>query len=113
VTDWIAAAAVLSGAVIVLLAAVGLNRFNGVLAKMHPATKSATLGMLLVVGGAILRVEASAIPTLLLVGVLQLLTAPIAAHLIGRAAYRTLAAERDRLHIDELAEHESPDAPHG
>lgn len=105
-SDWIAAGAVLAGALIVLLAAVGLNRFDGVLAKMHPATKSATLGMLLVVVGAALRVEASAVPTLLLVGVLQLLTAPIAAHLIGRAAYRTLAAERDRLHVDELAEHE-------
>ncbi|HYN99039.1 MAG TPA: monovalent cation/H(+) antiporter subunit G [Actinomycetota bacterium] len=106
-SDWIAAGSVLAGALIVLLAAVGLNRFDGVLAKMHPATKSATLGMLLVVGGAALRVDASAVPTLLLVGVLQLLTAPIAAHLIGRAAYWTLAAERDRLHVDELAEHES------
>ena len=105
-SDWIAAGAVLAGALIVLLAAVGLNRFDGVLAKMHPATKSATLGMLLVVGGAALRVEASAVPTLLLVGVLQILTAPIAAHLIGRAAYRTLEAERERLHVDELAEHE-------
>lgn len=102
-TDFFAAFAVLAGAAIILLAAVGLNRFDGVLAKMHPATKSATLGTLLVIGGAALRVEAPAVPTLLLVGLLQLLTAPIAAHLIGRASYRASAAERNRLHIDELA----------
>lgn len=104
--DLLVTGLLLSGAAIVLLAAVGLNRFEGVLAKMHPATKSATLGLLLVIGAAVLRVEVRAVPLLLLAGVLQFLSAPIAAHLVGRASYRTSRKERERLIVDELAEAE-------
>ena len=95
------------GCGIVLLAAVGLNRFEGVFAKMHAATKSATLGLLLVLAAAAARAEPRAVPAIVLVGVLQLLTAPISAHLVGRAAYRTSRWERDRLAVDELAEAEA------
>lgn len=93
----------LLGAGIVLLAAVGLNRFEGAIPKMHAATKSATLGLLLTLAAAALRVEGIAAPTILLVAVLQLLTAPFAAHLVGRATYGTSARERARLAVDELA----------
>lgn len=101
----------LGGTGIVLLAAVGLNRFEGVFAKMHAATKSATLGVLLVLGAAALRAEPRAVPTILLVAIFQLLSAPISAHLVGRAAYRTSPSERALLEVDELAdaEHHDPD----
>lgn len=93
----------LGGAGIVLLASVGLNRFEGVFAKMHAATKSATLGLLLVLSAAAVRVEGSSVPPIVLVAILQLLTAPISAHLVGRATYRSSPEERGRLTIDELA----------
>lgn len=99
----VSSALLLGGAGIVLLASVGLNRFEGIFAKMHAATKSATLGLLLVLAAAAVRVEGSAVPPILLVAILQLLTAPISAHLVGRATYRSSAEERARLTIDELA----------
>lgn len=43
------------------------------------------------------------ITTLVLVGVFQLFTAPVAAHMVGRAAYRAGLFRRDLLLTDELA----------
>ncbi len=42
--------------------------------------------------------------SLLVVIMLQILTAPVAGHLIGRVAYRSGAWEPDDLLVDELAE---------
>ncbi len=35
---------------------------------------------------------------------LQLLTAPVAAHMVGRTAYRTRQVDEDSLIVDELAD---------
>jgi multicomponent Na+:H+ antiporter subunit G len=103
VGDMIASTLVVAGAVLVLLAGIGVNRFGNVLARMHAATKAATLGLLLIVAGAAIRVEdVSGTAKLLLVVALQLLTAPIAAHLVGRAAYRANGPSPGTT-IDELA----------
>ena len=48
----IAEAMVLCGAVLILLAAVGVVRFDDVLTRMHALTKASTLGLLLVLIGA-------------------------------------------------------------
>jgi multicomponent Na+:H+ antiporter subunit G len=40
--------------------------------------------------------------TVLLVALFQLLTAPVAAHMVGRAGYRTGKVSSDRLVVDEL-----------
>jgi multicomponent Na+:H+ antiporter subunit G len=44
------------------------------------------------------------ITTLVLVAVFQLTTAPVAAHMVGRSAYRTRRVRRDLLIVDELGE---------
>ncbi len=75
------------GTVLVLASALGVNRFDDVFCRMHAATKAATLGVILLALSAMLRVDGAAIPKLGLVIVLQLLTAPLGAHLLGRAAH--------------------------
>ncbi len=78
------------GALLALLAAIGLQRFDDVFARMHSATKPATLGLILVSSGAALALPIpGAVAKLLLVILLQFITAPVAAHLVGRAAFRT------------------------
>jgi len=84
----IAAALLLIGTLFCLVAAVGMLRLPDTLIRMHAATKAGTLG-----AGFILAAQAVATgelgTTLKVIAVISflLLTAPVAAHLIGRAAY--------------------------
>jgi multicomponent Na+:H+ antiporter subunit G len=103
VLDVVSSALLLSGVALALLAGLGLVRFPDVFSRMHAATKPATLGMLLVTVGAALRQdEGSNATKLLLVAAFQFLTAPVAAHMIGRAAYRSGTGALDELVVDEL-----------
>ncbi len=99
----------LSGVFLSLVAAVGLVRLPDVLSRMHAATKPATLGLLLITVGAALRMQdASDAVKLLLVAAFQFLTAPVAAHMIGRAAYRSGAGALDELVVDDLRDVSAP-----
>jgi multicomponent Na+:H+ antiporter subunit G len=86
-----------------VLAAVGVLRFDDVFSRMHAATKAPTLGLLLVLGGAALHLDGGDALKLLLVGLLVFLTAPVGAHLIGRAVHRSPGDVRIRIDtVDEL-----------
>lgn len=111
---WDALAGVLfvSGGLLTLAAAVGVLRFPDVLTRMHAATKPQVLGLLLVLAGAALHLRTSVdVWMLILAGLFQLMTAPIAAHLVGRLAYRTRHVRRDLLVRDDLDE--DPDVSDG
>lgn len=104
-TDVLASASILLGVALFVVAGVGLHRFDDVFARMHVATKPATLGLLLVLVGAGLRVqEGGDIAKLVLVAGLQLITAPMAAHIIGRAAHRARVPMSATVTIDDLAD---------
>jgi multicomponent Na+:H+ antiporter subunit G len=77
------------GAGLLLLAAVGLLRLPDVFARMHAATKAASLGLACVLAGtAVLMPTPGTVAKVVLAILFQLATAPVAAHVIGRAAYR-------------------------
>ena len=87
------------------LAGVGQVRFSDLMTRMHVATKPATLGLLLVASGAMVLIDADgAIPVLALTVVLQFITGPVSAHLVGRAAHRHGDWEKDRVVLDDLAD---------
>lgn len=101
--DVLASALMLAGVALAVLAGLGLVRFPDVFSRMHAATKPATLGLLLVVLGAVLLVDDWSDRTkLLLVAAFQFLTAPVAAHMIGRAGYRAGTGALDELVVDDL-----------
>lgn len=78
----------LLGAAFMLLAAIGLLRMPDVFMRLHSSTKSATLGVGLIMLGVVLHFEDFTIGVrALAVVVFMLSTAPVAAHMIGRAAY--------------------------
>ncbi|AEI13538.1 MULTISPECIES: monovalent cation/H(+) antiporter subunit G [Cellulomonas] len=108
-SDWDAVADVasalflLGGAFFVLAAGVGALRFPDLLSRMHAGTKPQTLGLILVLIGLGLRLRSGgAVWALVLVVVLGLLTAPVGAHMVGRAGYRTGKVRSDLLVTDEL-----------
>jgi multicomponent Na+:H+ antiporter subunit G len=101
--DVVSAVLLLTGVGLAVLAGLGLVRFPDVFSRMHAATKPATLGLLLVMLGAALRQDSGSNATkLLLVAAFQFLTAPVAAHMIGRAAYRSGTGDLEGLVVDEL-----------
>ena len=103
VAEVVASVLLLLGVALALVAGIGLVRFPDLFSRMHAATKPATLGMLLVVaGGVLLMDDPSDDAKLLLVAAFQLLTAPVAAHMIGRAGYSAGTGAIDELVVDEL-----------
>lgn len=101
--DVLSSVLLLTGVALALLAGLGLVRFPDVFSRMHAATKPATLGLLCVTLGAALQMEdGSDAVKLLLVGAFQFITAPVAAHMIGRSAYRAGAGALEDLVVDEL-----------
>ena len=103
VADVLAAVCLLGGALLAFAAGVGLVRFPDLLARMHAATKPQVLGLVLVLLGLALRLrEGPALWMLVLIAVFQMLTSPVAAHMVGRAGYRTGMVGRDLLVVDEL-----------
>ena len=109
ILDVVSAALLLSGVALAVVAAVGLVRFPDVLSRMHAATKPATLGIVLVGTGAALRMDDGGdAAKLLLVVAFQFVTAPVAGHMIGRAAYRSGAGALDRLVVDEMRDAAPP-----
>ncbi|MEU5977602.1 monovalent cation/H(+) antiporter subunit G [Streptomyces sp. NPDC047315] len=93
------------GAAVSLFGALGMVLMPDVLSRSHAATNPQALGMLLVLMGVALRLRSGIdLGTLGLVGFFQLLTGPVAAHLVARVAYRTGYAGREGLVFDELDE---------
>lgn len=108
--DIITALLMLFGASFMLLAAVGVLRLPDLFIRMHAATKSGTLG----VSGMLLALAVHfddlgvAIRAGLAI-VFLFLTAPVAAHFIGRAAYIVGVPLWERTIIDELRGRYDPD----
>jgi len=101
--DYVAGLFMLLGGLFCLVASVGIVRLPDALIRMHAATKAGTLGTgLLVIAEALFYRQFGISLRAATVIALVLLTAPVAAHLIGRAFYRSGEAMSDRTWIDEL-----------
>ncbi|PRX69814.1 multisubunit sodium/proton antiporter MrpG subunit [Cohnella sp. SGD-V74] len=93
------------GSLIGLISVLGLIRFPDVYLRSHAATKSATLGVLLILAGVFLyfMLYLDHISAKLLLGIVFVfLTSPVAGHLNGRAAHRSGVALWNRSVRDDL-----------
>lgn len=102
--DVISAVFLLGGALSCLFGAVGLVTFPDVAARLQAATKPQTLGLLLILIGTAMQLKFVYATGLVLVGLFQMLTAPVLAQLVGRAAYRADSIRRDTLVVDEMGD---------
>ncbi|MFY9481520.1 MAG: monovalent cation/H(+) antiporter subunit G [Ilumatobacteraceae bacterium] len=86
VRDVLSAAFMLSGSLLAVVSSIGIHRLSSTRARMHATTKPATLGVLLCAVGALVQFgDVSDIAKVLVVVILQLVGAPIGAHMLGRA----------------------------
>lgn len=102
--DWATAFLLLAGGGFAFVAGLGLLRLPDVLVRMHASSKAGTLGAgLVLLAAALVFADLGTSVRMGLTIAFLLLTAPIAAHLIGRAAYRTGTPLSRRTGVDELA----------
>jgi len=102
-TDIITALLVVAGGLFALAAAVGVLRLPDVLIRMHASTKAGTLGCgLILVAVAVYFGETGITARALAAIVFLIVTAPVAAHMIGRAAYRTGVSLWGHSVVDDL-----------
>ena len=101
ISEIIAAVLLVSGGFFCLVAGVGIVTLNDVYARMHAATKAGTLGLALIcVAIMVLATTWLQLFEALFVFLFMIMTAPVGAHLIGRAAFRTRAPMDPRTKID-------------
>lgn len=99
----IAAVLLLSGAFFSFVAAMGVLRLQDVLIRMHASTKAGTLGCgLILLSVAVFYREADVVTQALAAIGFLLVTTPIAAHIIGRAAYARNTPLWEGTVVDEL-----------
>jgi multicomponent Na+:H+ antiporter subunit G len=103
VTAALTALLVLVGGFFVFAAALGVARLPDVLIRMHASTKAGTLGCgLILLAAAIHFAETAIVARALATIVFIMLTAPVGAHMIARAAYRTGVPLWRGMVVDEL-----------
>lgn len=95
---------VLLGAFFSLLAAVGILRLPDLFTRMHAASKAGTLGSgLMLVAIACIAFDGPVILRALVGFLFLLLTAPVSAHLLARAAFCAGYKPKDTMFIDDLS----------
>lgn len=105
ISEIMAAVFIFIGAVLAFLSAIGLIRLPDVYTRSHAASKSATMGVLCILFGAFLFfwISEGYISIRLLLGIFFVfLTAPVAGHIICRAAYRSNVQLAKRTVRDDL-----------
>jgi multicomponent Na+:H+ antiporter subunit G len=103
--ELLVAACLLLGTFLMIVTALGLLRLPDVFCRMHAAGKAGTLGVVLIILGAVIALAGTpndvSIRGLLAV-MFQFLTTPAATHLLARAAYVCDYPLSDRTAVDEL-----------
>lgn len=104
--EWIVALLCLIGGFLSLVGGIGFIRFPDVYGRTHSATKSATLGVITVMLGTFLFFlfdQGMFSGKILLTILFVFLTAPLAALMVSRAAYRTGVPLSELTMQDDLA----------
>ncbi|HET8523689.1 MAG TPA: monovalent cation/H(+) antiporter subunit G [Thermomicrobiales bacterium] len=90
---WIADALVLLGVTVMTIGMYGIYRMPDLYTRLHAASKSAFLGVISLVVASMFAGQPAITERAILIGVFLLLTTPVSAHVIARAAY--LDGQRD------------------
>lgn len=101
--EWVVSIMLVSGALFMLVAAIGVVKLPDVYMRMHAITKAASLGALLMLAAVLLwhpqwivGIEA------VMVVIFVIFTAPIATHMIARAAHGMKVEKGEGYIMDEL-----------
>ena len=105
ILQWLGIAFIVAGAALTLVTGIGMVTLTGLFSRMHAATKPQVLSLgLLCVGVSLVLQDLRVAATLALIMAMQLIAAPISAHMLSRAAYRAGRVDKSRIHVNEYDE---------
>ena len=108
ITQYISSALLIAGSIFALLSAVGIVRLPDLYTRMHAASKAGVVGAGLCLLAAGLGALDAAVALRAVLGVLfLLLTTPVSAHLLARAAYLIGTRPGPETILDDLETHGS------
>jgi multicomponent Na+:H+ antiporter subunit G len=102
-TPWLADALILGALLMLTIAVYGVFRMPDIYTRLHAASKTAVFGIAPLLLAISLSGQAAFISRAILIGVFILITTPVAAHSIARAAFETEPPE----HIERWAARDS------
>lgn len=104
VLHYAAAGLMVLGSIFAFLAALGILRLPDLYTRMHAASKAGAVGAgLMLLGVALVAVDGAVILRAVLGIIFLLLTTPVSAHLLARAAYRAGVEPVSTTSINDLA----------
>ncbi len=106
VAAYLAGILLLIGALFSLLAAIGILRLPDLYTRMHAASKAGTMGSgLMLIAIAVIAFDGPVILRALVGVVFLLLTTPVSAHLLARAAYMVGYTPNVAMKFNDLKRH--------
>jgi multicomponent Na+:H+ antiporter subunit G len=100
IVNIVAAALLLTGGGLAVLAAIGLLRFETAYARFHATGKASPVAFLVTAIGAAMTLGPAGAAQIAVAATAMILTLPVGVHLLFRAVHRTTATQ---LSVDELA----------
>ena len=108
----VTAAMLVVGGIFTFLAAVGIFRLPDVYTRMHAASKAGTVGSgLMLIAAGLHSLELATVTRAFAGFVFFILTAPIAAHLVARAAHQAGYRLSRHAVLDDMREHNRQRSP--
>lgn len=100
--DWAVAVLLVAGSGLLFVASLGILRMPDLLIRMHASTKAGTVGAGMIFTAVALHFgDTVSVSLSVLTIIFLLVTAPVAAHAIARAAYRMKVPLWHGTHLDE------------
>ncbi len=107
IVDYIAAALILLGALLMLLSSFGLLRMPDLYIRLSAASKATSLGAILLLSGfALVQTDSALVFRVILTILFVLITVPVSSHAIARAGYRDGVPLWKKTVVDELKDSE-------
>jgi len=105
--EMVSAVFMLLGAIFVFLSAVGIVKMPDLYTRMSATTKASTFGLVFIfIGTSLLWGEAGIIGRSVVIILFLFFSAPIAAHIIGRAGYADGVKLYHKTRVDQMKEYD-------
>lgn len=109
VLPWLADAFVVLGVFVITIGVYGMIRMPDVYTRLHAASKSVFLGVISLLAASTMTGDPEIILRVLLIAVILIITTPVSAHVVGKAAY----IRRERMRAPEAIDESGSDLPRG